>query len=545
MNWTDAYPRPQLRRESYFCLNGKWTLNGDEINVPFPPQAELSGYTGIIGDELDYSHSFSLPDGFLPAGYRLILHFGAADQIADVYINGTPVSHHEGGYLPFSADITAAIIAGENTLSVRITDALSHDYPYGKQRKKRGGMWYTPVSGIWQTVWMEAVPEKHIESIEILPDMMGITLTVHSKSNLCSVDIPGTGTFECACEKPLRIDITNPHLWSVNDPYLYCFTVSAGEDCIESYFALRTVETGMSKGHPCVLLNKKPLFLNGALDQGYFPDGIYLPAAPEAFERDILNMKELGINLLRKHCKVEPEVFYHACDRLGMLVMQDMVNSGGYSFIPDTALPTIGLKWRPDSLRGRRTTKRRSFFTRHALDTQKHLYNHPCIIAYTIFNEGWGQFDSDRHYHLLKKVDPSRLYDATSGWFAQRDSDFDSRHVYFRNMVLHGKRLPLFLSECGGYARPIEGHMFNEKNKYGYGSTDSEEALTARIEQMWREMVLPSIENGLCGLVYTQVSDVEDEINGLYTYDRHICKVSKKRLCALAEKAQKLLEGNP
>jgi len=542
MHWMNEYPRPQFRRESFLSLDGEWMLNGLPINVPYPPESRLSGYAGTITDALEYERTFTLPEGFLPAGYRLILHFGAVDQVAEVFVNGKSAIRHEGGYLPFSVDITDHILPGENRLRVHAVDTLSHDYPYGKQKKDRGGMWYTPVSGIWQSIWMEAVPEKRIESLSILPDLTGITLTAHFSCETCTATIPGAGRFECENGEPVRIDIPEPHLWTPEDPFLYPLLLESGNDKVESYFALRTVETDVVNGHACVRFNGKPLFLNGVLDQGYFEDGIYLPDSPAAYETDILNMKALGINMLRKHCKVEPEAFYYACDRLGMLVMQDMVNSGGYNFIFDTALPTVGFQWRPDCLRGNTETLRHAFFTRHALDTQSHLYNHPCVIAYTIFNEGWGQFEADRHYRMLKDKDPSRLYDATSGWFAQRESDFDSKHVYFRNKVLKGRDKPLFLSECGGFARPIPGHMFNPSNKYGYGTANSEEALTAMIEKMWDEMVFPSIDRGLCGIVYTQVSDVEDEVNGFYTYDREICKVTPDRLRALAEKAQKRLE---
>jgi len=389
MNWMNEYPRPQLRRNSFFSLNGVWKLNGSDINIPFPPQSKRSGYNGMIGDELDYERIFVLPEGFCFDGCRVVLHFGAVDQTAEVFINGKSVVTHEGGYLPFSADITDALKSGENLLSVHAVDTLSKDYPYGKQRKDRGGMWYTPVSGIWQSVWIEAVHEEYIKSIDILPDLSGITLTVHTSVNRCTADIPGAGAYEFAANIPFRIEIPAPKLWSPDDPHLYPMTITAGSDKVESYFALRTVEAGQINSIPCIFLNEKPIFMNGVLDQGYFEDGIYLPESPEGYKSDIINMKALGINLLRKHCKVEPESFYYLCDRLGMLVMQDMVNSGGYSFIPDTALPTVGFQWRPDFLRGKTRSKRHAFFTQHALDTQKHLYNHPCVVAYTIFNEGW------------------------------------------------------------------------------------------------------------------------------------------------------------
>ena len=532
MSWNTYYPRPQLSRDSFYSLNGIWQLNGHEINVPFPPESKLSGYSGEITDILDYRRSFTLPEGFTKPGERVILHFGAVDQTAEVYINDAPVAKHEGGYLPFSSDITDALISGENLLHVSAIDTLSHEYPWGKQKKKRGGMWYTPVSGIWQSVWLESVPENHIGSVKIVSDMRGITITVDKN---CTANISGAGTFHISENIPTRIEIPSPRLWSPDDPYLYDITLTSGSDIVQSYFALRTIEIKDRK----VLLNGSPIFMNGVLDQGYFPNGIYLPETPSEYEADILRMKELGINLLRKHIKIEPEAFYHACDRLGMLVMQDMVNCGGYNFIPDTALPTIGLKRRPDSLR----IKKARFFTRHAQETVAHLHNHPCIIAYTIFNEGWGQFDADAHYELLKAQDPTRLYDATSGWFWQKKSDFDSEHVYFRTKKLRSSARPLFLSECGGFARPIKGHMFNENAKYGYGTAETQDGLMDKIEDMWEKMVFPAIHEGLCGIVYTQLSDVEDEINGLYTYDRKVCKVDIPRMCAISERARKLYKG--
>ncbi len=537
----NTYPRPQLKRSSFLNLNGEWQIDGKPIQVPFPPQSRASGYTGEIRSEMTYFRTFRLPDGFLPKNNRLILHFGAVDQIAEVIVNNISLITHEGGYLPFSVDITKVLNNSENTLTVRVTDALDHTFPYGKQKTKRGGMWYTPVSGIWQTVWMEAVPEMAVDNLRITPDMTGITIEVCTKAENAIIDIPNTIRKEIPANKPVRIDIPSPHLWTVADPYLYTLTVSAGDDTVESYFALRTISIGDYHGKQRVFLNRSPVFLNGVLDQGYFPEGIFLPKSPENYRDDILNMKALGINLLRKHIKIEPACFYHECDKIGMLVMQDMVNSGGYSFLRDTALPTIGLQKMQDNLRAFSSGNRRSFFTKHCLDTQQHLYNHPSIIAYTIFNEGWGQFHADKHYHLLKENDPSRLYDATSGWFWGKDSDFESYHVYFRNKQLKSKKRPVLLSECGGYVRQIPGHLFNPNRKYGYGSADTEEALTAKIELMWKEMVFPSIPDGLAGMIYTQVSDIEDEINGFYTYDREVLKVNAARMRALAEKAETLI----
>ncbi len=531
MSWLNEYPRPQLKRGSFLSLNGGWMLDEQQVQVPFPPQSRLSGYEGEVRDMLTYVKLFKLPEGFLPEGYRLMLHFGAVDQIADVFFNGRSVVHHEGGYLPFSADVTALVKPGENELVVAVLDALDHDYPYGKQRKKRGGMWYTPVSGIWQTVWMEAVPQKHVENIRITPDMKGITLEVEAPFDMVEIDIPGVARKAVPANEPVYVEIPQPHLWSPEDPHLYDMTITAGEDRVESYFALRQVEIQANR----VLLHGKPVFLNGVLDQGYFDDGIYLPGEPEEYERDVLRMKELGFNMLRKHIKVEPETFYYACDRLGMLVLQDMVNSGPYSFLLDTALPTIGWLNRPLLPAGE---KRKQVFRQHCLDTQRHLHNHPCVIGYTIFNEGWGQHDTEALYRLLKDSDPTRFYDAASGWFIPRETDVDSVHVYFRNKQLRPGKRPMLLSECGGYTRAVAGHLFRPDAKYGYGKTDSEAALTEKIIQMYEEMVLPAIPDGLCGVVYTQLSDVEDEINGLYTYDRQVRKVDAARLAAFMQKVK-------
>ena len=542
-NWSSEYPRPQLKRDSFLSLNGEWQLNGRRIEIPFPPQSGRSLWKGEVPDTLDYSRSFSLPDGFCKPGDRLRLHFGAVDQVAEVYLNGRAVMRNEGGYLPFYADITDALKPGANQLSVRAVDTLSPAYPYGKQSKKRGGMWYTPVSGIWQSVWLEAVPEKPIEGIKITPDLTGIMLTVDCAKPECTIEIPGCLTQSIETRRAVRIEIPEPILWSPEHPHLYSLIISTGDDRVESYFALRTIEIKACGAHPRIYLNNQPIFLNGVLDQGYFHDGLFLPASPDGYDADILRMKELGVNLLRKHIKIEPEAFYYACDRLGMLVMQDMVNTGGYNYLFDTVLPTIGLQYRHDRCAHPEKDPAKSFFTRHCLHTIDRLYNHPCIISWCIFNEGWGQFNADDHYEQVLFADSSRLIDATSGWFHQKKSDLDSRHVYFRNKRLKGTDMPLFLSECGGFTRPIEGHMFNPAAQYGYGATDSEEALTAKIEKMWNEMVLPSIKDGLCGLVYTQLSDVEDEINGLYTYDRVLCKVNKERMRALAARARLLTDG--
>ena len=537
-DWTE-YPRPQMRRSSYQSLCGTWELNGSPIRVPYPPQSALSGYGKKVGKNLVYKTSFRLE--LREAEKRTLLHFGAVDQVAEVLVNGVSLGTHEGGYLPFCFDVTEVLTEGENKLEVRVTDTLSHVYPYGKQRKDRGGMWYTPVSGIWQAVWLEQVPQNHITSLEITPNLTGVEIKINAVGGgdaRVRVQLPDGGVLEQTLREG-RGTVTLPkdalRLWTPDSPYLYDMTVHYGDDTVETYFALRTVEIGDVGGVQRVLLNGKPVFLNGVLDQGYFCDGIFLPASPSEYERDVLRMKALGINLLRKHIKIEPACFYYACDRLGMLVMQDMVNCGDYSFLRDTALPTIGMK-KLDDTKCRTLKGQKVFFEAHMTETQKYLYSFPSVISYTIFNEGWGQFESDRMYRIAKENDPTRLYDATSGWFWQNESDFDSHHVYFGTEKPQPEKRPMLLSEFGGYTMAVEGHIYAKYASYGYGAAKDKSELTEQICVRYRELVLPVIPQGCCGCIYTQVSDVEDEINGFYTYDRKVCKVDQQKMRELAEK---------
>ena len=536
--WSD-YPRPNLARESYLTLNGVWEFasGGNEapekydckILVPFPPESRLSGYGEDIpeGKVLYYRRSFTLPDSFNRG--RVILHFGAVDTLCRVSLNGTEVCENEGGYLPFSVDITNALRKGENKLCVRVVDELSPIYPYGKQKRKRGGMWYTPVSGIWQSVWLESVPESYIKGIKITPSLTGALIEVTGGSDCKRLTLDeGGAVYEwqgACCE--IRLD--EPKLWSPENPFLYRFTLECGEDTVRSYFALRTVECCDVEGVPRILLNGEPYLFTGLLDQGYYPDGIFLPATVEGYENDILLAKRLGFNMLRKHIKVEPEIFYYLCDLHGMAVFQDMVNNSRYSFFLDTALPTVGLKRLPDKRRHSDEVSRR-IFIEHSIKTVHHLYSHPCIVYYTIFNEGWGQFSADSVYDVIKTHDGTRVIDATSGWFTQKKSDVDSRHVYFKPVKFHGKaKRPIVISEFGGYSLRVAGHLFGDGN-YGYKLFSNEGELMNALDKLYNDEILPLICRGVSGLVYTQLSDVEDETNGLVTYDRRVIKVEEDRL---------------
>lgn len=531
MTW-NQYPRPSLQRESFLCLNGAWDFAvcgegaqpqyNKTINVPFCPESKQSGIQEIYQESkvLWYQRHFTLPEGFKKS--RVLLHFGGVDQIARVYVNDRVVGTHEGGYLPFTFDVTD-FLQEDNVLTVAVRDYLSTKIlPYGKQTHKRGGMWYTPVSGIWQTVWMESVPETYIQGIRI-----------HNGADWVEISVRGIteGIVEIQGMEPVpiengtcRISIPNPRKWSPEDPYLYDCTIQTGEDRVRSYFALRTVDVRNEDGCPRICLNGKPYFFHGLLDQGYWPDGIFTPESPDAYERDILLAKRLGFNMLRKHIKIEPELFYYACDRLGMVVFQDMINNGSYSFVRDTALPTVGLRYLPDRWL-HRNKKSRKAFEQAMVETVEALYNHPCICYWTIFNEGWGQFCGTKMYKRLKAIDDSRIIDTASGWFSGVDSDVDSRHVYFRKVRMKAGKKPLVLSEFGGYSYKVEGHVWNPKKEYGYGKCASREDFVAALRRVYLEEVAPLVPQGLCAAVYTQISDVEDEINGLTTYDRQIEKV--------------------
>lgn len=545
----DVYPRPQMKRDSWWNLNGSWDFavgkpefSGATIRVPFCPESRLSGIGEHYpeGTPLWYRRRVVLPENWNRG--NVLLHIGAADQSADVYVNGTHLAHHEGGYEAFSVDITAAL-QQEMEITICCRDDLNdQSYPYGKQvlPEKRGGMWYTPVSGIWQSVWMERVPESYIQKLTI--ENRGYSVTIDT-----GLDVPGTVTVAGLGSFPLKdgkVTITpeNPELWSPEHPFLYDFTVDQGEDRVESYFAVRSLEVQQVGKYPRLCLNGKPYFFHGLLDQGYWPEGLLTPPAPESYADDILAMKALGFNTLRKHIKVEMEEFYYQCDKLGMIVWQDMVNNSDYHFFRDTALPTVGIQ-KLDDRKLHKEKTHREMFQKCAEAMVNQLKNHPSICYWTIFNEGWGQFDSDTVFEWFKTLDDTRFIDATSGWFRRNNSDVDSRHVYFRKVKLKGDGVkPLVLSEFGGKIYKAEGHLFNSDKAYGYGGCDTLEALNDAVSKLYLEEIVPCVRNGLCGAVYTQVSDVEDEINGLVTYDRKLVKLLPAAMLPIAEALQRTLE---
>lgn len=468
---------------------------------------------------------------------RLLLHFGAVDQRCTVCWNGTELGGHLGGYLPFTFDVTD-YVQERNMLRVQVWDDSDTSYhARGKQTLCPGGMFYTAQSGIWQTVWLEWVPENFIESVRITPDCDKRTVRAEL-------------TVKRGQERRLeirerRLSESEFHLWSPEDPYLYDWELMVDGDRVQTYFAMRKVEIGADRdGVPRLFLNGSPYYQHGVLDQGYFPDGLMTAPSDEAFVFDILSMKNAGFNMIRKHIKIEPLRWYYHCDRLGMLVWQDMVNGGdSIDLMKLTYLPTA-VPW----IRNHMRDTRYRTFSRESLDgrkewlaecreTVKHLYNCPSICLWVPFNEGWGQFEAKRVYDMIRKADATRLIDHASGWVDQGCGDVKSIHNYFQKLRVKpdkaghrsGQRSggrPVVYSEYGGYACYVKGHSYSSQ-VYGYRNFKTEEALAEAFGRL-QKRITEMKQDGLCADVYTQVSDVEDEVNGILTYDRRVNKLGQE-----------------
>ena len=552
------YPRPQLRRDSFINLNGRWeyairrgktapdAFDG-EIIVPFSPESLLSGVGRQVmpGDRLWYRRTFQLDKAFCKD--KVLLHFGAVDQECQVLVNGELVGEHKGGYLPFCCDVTENLVDGVNTLMVVVRDDTSKSpHAYGKQSFHPGGIWYTPQSGIWQTVWMESVCENYVESLKITPlyDEKRVRIEICAKNaEGANVVVRKDGVViaeEWTDENGIAVPLIRDEYfrtWSPDDPFLYDVTVKLGEDTVESYFGMRKFGTTEWNGKKVMALNDKPIFMNGVLDQGYWSDGLYTAASDEAMIYDIQTMKDMGFNMLRKHIKIEPMRWYYHCDRLGMLVWQDAVSGGApYNPLIIQVLPFLGVHLKDNryAFFGRADEAGRNQFADDLHAMVELLYNTVSLAVWVPFNEGWGQFDSLQATQMLWEQDPTRLVDHASGWHDQGGGDFKSRHVYYRPVRMrHDKNRVLVLSEFGGYSMPLSGHMTSDK-EFGYRIYHNPNDFMNAYCKLFEKEVIPYLEKqALSATVYTQLSDVEDEVNGLLTYDRKVCKVDMEQIRSL------------
>lgn len=579
----EEYPRPLLMREDYQILNGWWdyafTIDYKQpqqyegrILVPFSPETALSGVgRQLKPDEyLWYRRNFDLPGWDREKGQnRILLHFGAVDQSCEVRINGHKVKRHTGGYLPFEVDISRYAQESANELIVAVKDLSDTSYhSKGKQKLNAGGMFYTAQSGIWQTVWLEKVPETYIKEIKTVPDIEKKIIRIKVSSSYSTdkknvdklsrnlpieIKIRKPGLYPDPVVKPsqistedmletavqavsdkwIEIPIESISLWNCETPYLYYFEVKLGDDRAISYFAMRkfSLETKVHEEFPRICLNGEVQFQNGVLDQGYWPESLYTPPSDAAMIFDIQEMKKTGFNMVRKHLKIEPQRWYYHCDRLGIVVWQDMVNGGSYYkhwFVTygATLLSWLRIPMRDvyPGLLSREAKAGRLEFIREMKETIRLLGNHPSIAAWVIFNEGWGQFQTEDMTRIVRRLDPNRLIDQASGWFDQGGGDFSSLHNYFFKLFIRPEReRASVLSEFGGYSYREPGHCAKEK-LYGYGICKNKKDLEKRFLERWSG-VRNLIPQGLSASIYTQWTDVEEEVNGVFTYDREVRKI--------------------
>lgn len=556
-NIWQEYPRPQMQREHYQMLHGEWDYaiipkneeysfeSQGKILVPFSPEASLSGVQRQLqpNEYLWYQRKLGFTEEECQRKQnqeRCLLHFDAVDQQAVIYINGIEVAKHYGGYLPFEVDITEYVSETPCTLQVRVQDDSDTSYhARGKQTLKRGGMFYTAQSGIWQSVWYEWVPENYVKKMKITPDYDNACVRIEldlkvAFENVC-VELEDENT-QYSVEKAdgsitISFEEGNFKSWSPEEPNLYYFKLKVGKDEIRSYFAMRsfTVEKD-EKGIPRFCLNHKPYFLNGLLDQGYWPDGLMTAPCDEALIYDIELAKKTGFNMIRKHIKIEPLRWYYHCDRLGAIVWQDMVNGGTtynmtwVCYLP-TVLPGLNMKDQRYGTFSRKEEEGRRLWEEECKNTIEHLYNVPSISTWVPFNEAWGQFDAARVADDVKKQDSTRTVDHASGWFDQKGGDFNSVHNYFRKLkVKRDDKRAFVISEYGGYACHITGHSSVERI-FGYKKFQTSEDVSKAYKELYKGQVEPLIEKGLSGVVYTQLSDIEEEVNGLVTYDRKVVKI--------------------
>lgn len=551
--WTDIadtgeYPRPQMVRDNWQSLDGIWQcafVKGNlqsvnlkdvkfdmSIRVPFAPESLLSGVGRMTQPDevLIYSAAFERKE---KEGIA-ILHFGAVDYECAVILNGVEVARHIGGYTAFEIDVTDAL-QDKNDLIVCVADPSdSKPISRGKQKIEHGGIWYTPTSGIWQSVWLEYVPQSYIKSLRITPqyDLQTVKIGINTDGGgKFSVEFGGK-QYESDGEE-VEIYIEDMISWTPENPYLYPFNVIYKTDKVASYFAMRKFSVGKREdGKHCFMLNNKPYFMTGLLDQGYWSDGLYTAPSDEALIYDIQLAKDCGFNTLRKHIKIEPMRWYYHCDRLGMIVWQDFVNGGDkYNPLAILALPNMGIKVKDNryGFYARADEEGRKLYYKEMQEVVAQLYNVPSIALWTPFNEGWGQFNSLKTVEYLRTMDSTRLIDHASGW-SDQGGEFRSIHKYFVPFKMPKREnRPVILTEYGGYSLSLDGHTSSGKT-FGYAKFSDSEKLNRAIEKLWKDEIIPAQRQGLCAAIYTQLSDVQDETNGIVTYDRQAVKVDCEKL---------------
>ena len=592
-NILQEYPRPNLVRDSYFNLNGEWECRINEsetadfydetIIVPFSPESMLSGVGKIVmpHQRLHYRKKFTLPEGFKKS--RVLLHFGAVDQECSVFVNGIRVGGHKGGYLPFHFDITDSLRQGENVLTLSVTDRTEQSpHARGKQKLQKKGkyasLFYTPQSGIWKTVWMESVEKAYIEDVRITPlyddSSVRFEITVLNACKTSGAEASGgkasggetSGTVRLAVlergveigqaeitvrqekeikkviSQEIKLDGFKP--WTPDTPHLYDVIIRYGEDEVRSYFGMRKLSTGRDgKGILRFFLDNKPYFFNGILDQGYWPESLMTAPSDEALVYDIIKLKEMGYNTIRKHVKIEAERFYYHCDRLWMMVWQDMPNGGGeYNMVFVTHLPNAsdrfarGVSDRHYGIFKRKDGEGRRQYCTDLKNMVSTLYNYPSIAVWVPFNEGWGQFDAAKATKEVREIDSGRLINEACGWFDQGGGDMYSIHNYRHKLKVKPQQYRVVaLTEYGGYAYPVEEHL-SCKKEFGYQHYHSTEELTQNYKRLWEEEIYPNLQYGLCSAIYTQTSDIEEEINGVLTYDREIVKLDEDQVKEMNDK---------
>lgn len=553
------YPRPQMRRNHWVNLNGEWnyaihnatqvpSVSLGKIIVPFSPEALCSKAQFIPerNEVLWYWRTFD----WIEDDRRVLLHFGAVDQCSEVYLNGALLGKHEGGYLPFSFDMTQYLKQGENQLCVKVVDDCDNElYAYGKQKVKHGGIWYTPQSGIWQSVWIEHVPISYIQRLKLTPHYDEASIEVEIFHNFIEEVVFQVTIYDQgkklierkSTSSRIVLQIDDFKSWTPSDPFLYDMEVVAGNDKLTSYFGMRKFHIGVdTKGIVRLMLNNEAIFHNGLLDQGYWSDGLYTPPSDQAMVDELMKIKELGFNTLRKHIKIEPLRWYYHCDRLGILVWQDFVNGGApYNPLIIQVLPFMNIHLSDHTYNrfGRANELGRAIYRKDMRDTVNLLYNCVSLAVWVPFNEGWGQFDSVLISDELKKLDNTRSIDSSSGWHDQHAGEFDSKHVYYKPYKFKTDKYHRVhvLSEFGGYSCGIKGHMASDK-LFGYKMFHDQKTLTEQYVKLYEDEIIPAIEKGLSASIYTQVSDVEEEINGLFTFDREVLKLDEVKVKAINQK---------